>query len=44
VRTICVAMGGTVSVESAVGDGACFTVVLPRRPGREAVDAPSDLK
>jgi signal transduction histidine kinase len=44
VRTICVAMGGTVSVESAVGDGACFTVVLPRRPGREAVDAPSDMK
>jgi signal transduction histidine kinase len=32
VRTICVAMGGTVSVESVVGDGACFTVLLPRRP------------
>ena len=37
VRTICVAMGGTVSVESVVGDGACFTVLLPRRPAREPV-------
>jgi signal transduction histidine kinase len=37
VRNICVAMGGSVSVESAVGDGACFTVLLPRRPAREAV-------
>jgi signal transduction histidine kinase len=39
VRNICVAMGGTVSVESAVGDGACFTVLLPRRPDREAVES-----
>jgi signal transduction histidine kinase len=32
VRNICVAMGGTVSVESTVGEGACFTVMLPRHP------------
>jgi signal transduction histidine kinase len=32
VRSICLAMGGTVSVESAVGAGACFAVTLPRRP------------
>ena len=32
VRNICVAMGGTVTVQSELGDGACFTVMLPRRP------------
>lgn len=36
VRNLCVAMGGTVTVESLVGDGACFTVLLPRRQPREA--------
>jgi signal transduction histidine kinase len=36
VRNICVAMGGTVSVESAVGDGASFTVMLPRGAARPA--------
>ena len=30
VKNICAAMGGTVSVESTVGEGACFTVMLPR--------------
>lgn len=35
VRNICVAMGGTVSVVSEPGDGACFTVTLPRRTDRE---------
>lgn len=36
VRNICVAMGGTVSVVSEPGDGACFTVTLPRRTDRES--------
>ena len=31
VRNICAAMGGSVSVESTLGEGACFTVMLPRR-------------
>jgi signal transduction histidine kinase len=31
VRNVAVAMGGTVLVESEIGDGACFTVMLPRR-------------
>ena len=35
VRNVCLAMGGEVSVESELGDGACFTVMLPRRPSRE---------
>ena len=39
VRNICVAMGGTVSVESTLGEGACFTVMLPRRPARQAVES-----
>jgi signal transduction histidine kinase len=34
VRNICVAMGGAVSVESTLGEGACFTVMLPRGPAR----------
>jgi PAS domain S-box-containing protein len=42
VRNICVAMGGTVSVESVVGDGACFTVLLPRRADPEAAKAVSE--
>jgi signal transduction histidine kinase len=35
VRNICVAMGGTVSVESTLGEGAGFTVTLPRRVARQ---------
>jgi signal transduction histidine kinase len=31
VKNICMAMGGEITVESDVGAGACFTVVLPRR-------------
>ena len=38
VRSICVAMGGTISVESELGEGACFTVMLPRRTEREPVE------
>jgi signal transduction histidine kinase len=37
VKNICAAMGGTVSLESEPGEGACFTVMLPRRNQREAV-------
>jgi signal transduction histidine kinase len=39
VKNICVAMGGTVSVDSSLGEGACFTVMLPRRPARQPVEA-----
>ena len=39
VRNICVAMGGAVSVDSTLGEGACFTVMLPRRPARQAVES-----
>ena len=42
VRNICVAMGGAVSVDSTLGEGACFTVMLPRRPARQAVESVSE--
>jgi signal transduction histidine kinase len=42
VRNICAAMGGTVSVESVIGEGACFTVLLPRRPSRQAGESASE--
>jgi signal transduction histidine kinase len=38
VKNICIAMGGTISVVSEPGDGACFTAVLPRRRERESID------
>jgi len=31
VKNICVAMGGQIAVESDLGEGAVFTVTLPRR-------------
>ena len=43
VRNICVAMGGTVTVESELGDGACFTVMLPRRSVRQPGSAELEL-
>ena len=42
VRNICVAMGGAVSVESTLGEGACFTVMLPRRSSGQAVESASE--
>ncbi len=42
VRNICVAMGGAVSVESTLGEGACFTVMLPRGPARQGVESVSE--
>jgi signal transduction histidine kinase len=42
VKNICAAMGGTISVESRLGDGACFTVMLPRHSGDTADRAQSD--
>ena len=35
VRNVCAAMGGSISVESAVGGGSTFAVSLPRRPERD---------
>jgi PAS domain S-box-containing protein len=42
VKSICVAMGGTVSVESDLGAGACFTVRLPRRHDRSSQSSRSE--
>jgi PAS domain S-box-containing protein len=36
VRSVCAAMGGKVTVESEPGEGACFTVMLPRRSEQDA--------
>jgi signal transduction histidine kinase len=42
VKSICVAMGGTVAVESELGEGACFTVSLPRRSERPFANSQSE--
>jgi PAS domain S-box-containing protein len=42
VRNICAAMGGAVSVDSTLGEGACFTVMLPRRAARQAAESASE--
>lgn len=39
VRQLCLAMGGRVEVESQAGEGACFTVTLPRRAKRSGDDS-----
>lgn len=38
VRQLCTAMGGSVSVQSRAGEGATFTVVLPRKEGEGCDD------
>jgi PAS domain S-box-containing protein len=42
VKSICIAMGGTVAVESDLGEGACFTVRLPRRHERPFANSRSE--
>jgi PAS domain S-box-containing protein len=42
VKNICVAMGGSVTVESELGEGACFTVMLPRHRERESIGGTSE--
>jgi signal transduction histidine kinase len=42
VKSICVAMGGTVAVESAPGEGACFSIRLPRRNERPFANSRSE--
>jgi signal transduction histidine kinase len=39
VKSLCSAMGGTVTVESELGEGACFRIMLPRRIEPAASDA-----
>jgi len=42
VKSICLALGGNIEVESELGEGATFTVTLPRRDQKGSVDDRSD--
>ena len=44
VKNICMAMGGTIAVESQIGEGARFTVMLPRFTERESGTVASEVR
>ena len=44
VKNICMAMGGTIAVESQIGEGARFTVMLPRSTERESGAVASEVR
>jgi signal transduction histidine kinase len=42
VKNVCMAVGGEISVESELGEGACFTVALPRRLDQATAPVPQE--